>query len=267
MSYVNTTPAYVAAAASDLAIIGSTISSANSAALGPTSSVLPPGADEVSMSISALFGTHSQIYQQLSAQAALFHQQFVQLMSGSATQYATTEAANASPLQAVGQGALGAAGSAGSMVGGVPAAATAGLTGGSAMVAPAGHLATAVSPSLGVPAAYTSASTPLGAMRAATPAGLGPLAPAFAPAGAVQPETSTHASAPAMLVHNSESAAAAQAEAPEMSPAAAMPAPLAASATPAGAISPATRAYSPAGAAGSFRGQPAEVTPGRGLHV
>src|SRR5262245_40693461 len=157
MSYVKATPAYVAAAASDLAGIGCTISSANAAALVPTSSVLPPGADEVSMSIAALFGTHSQIYQQLSAQAALVHQQFVQLMSGSAAQYAGTEAANASPLQAVGQGALGTAGSAGSMAAGVPAAATAGLAGGSAPVVSAGHLATAVSPSSGVPAAHAPA--------------------------------------------------------------------------------------------------------------
>src|ERR1700758_601500 len=154
MSYVNAALAHVAAAASDLAGIGSTISSANSAALGPTSSVLPPGADEVSMSIAALFGTHSQIYQQLSAQAALFHQQFVQLMSGSAAHYATTETANASPLQVAGQSALGTAGSAGSMVAGMPAAATGGLTGGWAPVASAGHLVTAVSPSSGVSAAH-----------------------------------------------------------------------------------------------------------------
>src|SRR6201996_6447783 len=166
MSYVKATPAHVAAAASDLANIGSTISSANSAALGPTSNVLAPGADEVSASIAALFGTHSQIYQQLSAQAALFHQQFVELMNGGAAQYAATEAANASPLQTVGQGALGAAGSAGSMVAGVPAAATAGVTGGSATVAPAG-LATAVSPSAGVLAAHAPAGAPLAAMQAA----------------------------------------------------------------------------------------------------
>src|ERR1700758_5029218 len=145
MSYVNTTPVHVAAAAFDLAGIGSTISSANAAALGPTSSVLPPGADEVSMSIAELFDTHSQVYQQLSAQAALFHQQFVQLMNDSATQYAATEATNAAPLQAaVGQGAFGTAGSAGSMVAGVPVAATAGLTSGSAPLTSAAHLATAV---------------------------------------------------------------------------------------------------------------------------
>jgi len=81
-----------------LANIGSAIGSANTAAEGPTSSVLAPGADEVSAGIAALFGAHSQAYQALSAQAALFHQQFVHLMSAGAAQYAQTEAANATPL-------------------------------------------------------------------------------------------------------------------------------------------------------------------------
>ncbi len=55
---------------------------------GPTSGVLAPGADEVSASIAALFDAHSQVYQALSAQAAAFHSQFVQLMNGGAAQYA-----------------------------------------------------------------------------------------------------------------------------------------------------------------------------------
>jgi hypothetical protein len=104
MSFVFAMPEFVSAAASDLANIGSIIGSANAAALGPTSGVLAAGADEVSATIAALFDAHAQAYQALSAQAALFHQQFVQLMSGGAAQYAMTEAANASPLQTVGQG-------------------------------------------------------------------------------------------------------------------------------------------------------------------
>jgi hypothetical protein len=108
MSFVIAAPEYVAAAATDLANIGSAIGSANSAALGPTSSVFAAGADEVSAAISALFNGHAQAYQALSAQAAQFHQQFVQLMNGGASEYALTEAANASPLQTVQQGLLGA---------------------------------------------------------------------------------------------------------------------------------------------------------------
>uniref|UniRef100_UPI00389AEE2D PE family protein n=1 Tax=Mycobacterium sp. HUMS_1102779 TaxID=3383487 RepID=UPI00389AEE2D len=106
MSYVIAAPEQVTAAAADLGYLGSSISSANAAAMGPASSVTPPGADEVSASIAALFGAHAQAYQLLSAQAAAFHDQFVQLMNGGAAQYALTEAANASPLQTAHQGML-----------------------------------------------------------------------------------------------------------------------------------------------------------------
>ena len=57
MSFVIAVPQHVAAAATDLTSIGSTISSANSAASGPTSKVLAAAADEVSAQIAALFGT------------------------------------------------------------------------------------------------------------------------------------------------------------------------------------------------------------------
>jgi hypothetical protein len=54
-----------------------------------------------------LFGAHGRAYQSLSAQAAAFHQQFEQLMSGGAAQYAAAEAANANPLQTLEQDILG----------------------------------------------------------------------------------------------------------------------------------------------------------------
>ena len=101
MSYVVAAPEFVVAAAHDLATIGSNLSMANAVAVFPTSGVMAAGADEISATIAALFGAHAQAYQALSAQAALFHQQFVQLMSGGAAEYALTEAANASPLDAV----------------------------------------------------------------------------------------------------------------------------------------------------------------------
>ena len=106
--WVIAAPEYVAAAASDLANIGSSLGSANMAALAPTSGVLAAGADEVSAMIAALFSSHAQAYQALSAQAASFHAQFVQLMNGGASKYALTEAANASPLLTAAQGAMGA---------------------------------------------------------------------------------------------------------------------------------------------------------------
>jgi hypothetical protein len=82
-------------AASDLANIGSTITAANAAAAFLTSAVLPAGADAVSASMAALFGAHGNAYQTLSAQAATFHSQFVQLINGGASAYVSTEAANA----------------------------------------------------------------------------------------------------------------------------------------------------------------------------
>jgi hypothetical protein len=96
-------PELVDAAATDLANIGSTINVANAAAAFPTTGVLAAGADDVSASIAALFGAHAQAYQALSAQAAQFHAQFVQLMSTGAGAYASAEAASASPLQSVQQ--------------------------------------------------------------------------------------------------------------------------------------------------------------------
>ena len=84
----------VTAAATDLANIGSTISSANAAAAVPTTGVLAAAADEVSAAIASLFSRHAAAYQALSDQAAAFHDQFVQTLNSGAGAYASTEAAN-----------------------------------------------------------------------------------------------------------------------------------------------------------------------------
>ncbi|WP_261880888.1 PE family protein, partial [Mycobacterium marinum] len=99
MSYLIAAPEMVAAAATDLASVGSSISAANAAAAAPTMSVLAAGADEVSAVVAALFDAHAQAYQSLSAQAALFHEQFVQALNTGAGSYALAEAASVSPLQ------------------------------------------------------------------------------------------------------------------------------------------------------------------------
>ncbi|OOK69234.1 PE family protein [Mycobacterium kansasii] len=101
MSHLIAVPEIVAAAASDLENIGSSISVANAAAQWPTTAVLAAGADDVSAAIAALFSTHAQAYQTLSAQAAAFHAQFVRTLNAGAGSYAAAEAANASPLQPV----------------------------------------------------------------------------------------------------------------------------------------------------------------------
>jgi PE family len=72
-------------------------------AAAPTTGVLPAAADEVSAAITSLFAGHAQSYQALGSQAATFHAQFVQALSGAGGAYAAAEAANASPLQTVQQ--------------------------------------------------------------------------------------------------------------------------------------------------------------------
>ncbi len=109
MSFLIAAPDLVTAAASDLANVGSALTEANAAAVVPTTGVMPAALDEVSATIAALFGTHAQAYQALSAQATRFHSQFVQLLNAGANAYAGAEAnvvqsmqsAVAAPAQAV----------------------------------------------------------------------------------------------------------------------------------------------------------------------
>ena len=96
--FVLISPEVVTTASSDLNGIGSAIRSANAAAAGSTTSVLAAAQDEVSAAISKLFGGYAQEFQSLSAQAALFHEQFVQSLTSGAGAYASAEAANSDPL-------------------------------------------------------------------------------------------------------------------------------------------------------------------------
>lgn len=91
MSFVIANPEMLAAAATDLAGIRSAISAATAAAAAPTIQVAAAGADEVSLAISALFGQHAQAYQALSAQATIFHDQFVQALTSGGNLYAAAE--------------------------------------------------------------------------------------------------------------------------------------------------------------------------------
>jgi PE family len=91
----------LATAATDLASLGSTLDTANTAAAAQTTGVLVAAEDEVSAAIAALFSAHGQSYQALSAQAAAFHDRFVQALASGAGAYSAAEAANSSPLQAL----------------------------------------------------------------------------------------------------------------------------------------------------------------------
>lgn len=99
MSFVFAAPEMVTAAASDLATIGAQLGYANGAAASPTAGLLAAGADEVSVSIAQLFQAHAQQYQWVSARAAAFHAQFVQVLDSAGAAYAAAEYANVSPLQ------------------------------------------------------------------------------------------------------------------------------------------------------------------------
>src|SRR6516165_7621384 len=94
MAFVAAAPEAFTAAASDLADIGSAINEANTAAAAQTIRLEAAAVDEVSVQIAALFGAHAQNYQVLSAQAAAFHDHFVQTLAAAARSYASTEAAN-----------------------------------------------------------------------------------------------------------------------------------------------------------------------------
>jgi hypothetical protein len=106
MSHVIAAPDMVAATAADAAAIGSSLSEANMAAAASTTRVIAAAGDEVSAAIASLFSSHARAYQALSAQAAAFHDQFVHALNAGAAAYASTEAANAGPLQTLEQDAL-----------------------------------------------------------------------------------------------------------------------------------------------------------------
>ncbi len=100
MSFVNVAPQLVSTAAADAARIGSAINTANTAAAA-TTQVLAAAQDEVSTAIAALFGSHGQHYQAISAQVAAYQERFVLALSQASSTYAVAEAASATPLQNV----------------------------------------------------------------------------------------------------------------------------------------------------------------------
>ncbi|OBF75036.1 hypothetical protein A5750_10945 [Mycobacterium sp. 852002-51613_SCH5001154] len=99
MSFVITDPDAMAAAADELQAIGSSMEATNAAVAAPTTGVLPPATDSVSVRVAAMLDTHAQQYQALSAQAELFHNQFVETLITAKTAYAETEATNAAAMQ------------------------------------------------------------------------------------------------------------------------------------------------------------------------
>ena len=98
MSLMMAATELIAAAATDVSAVGSSLDAAHLVAAAPTVAVVPAAADEISAGIAHLFSQHAQNYQAIAAQAAAFNQQFAQHLTSSAHSYAATEAANAASL-------------------------------------------------------------------------------------------------------------------------------------------------------------------------
>jgi hypothetical protein len=98
MSYLLAAPEALVAAASDVAGIGATINAANAAAAVPTTGVLAAAADDISAQIAALFSSHGEGYQRLSASLSAFHDQFTLALNAGANTYASAEANAAQTL-------------------------------------------------------------------------------------------------------------------------------------------------------------------------
>ena len=99
MSYVKAAPEMLAAAATDVAAVGSTVNAAHLVAAAPTVALIPAAADEVSASITQVFSRAAQEYHALAGHAAAFNQQFAQHLNAAAGSYAAAEAAGAASLQ------------------------------------------------------------------------------------------------------------------------------------------------------------------------
>jgi hypothetical protein len=98
MSFVTTMSEAMTSTAGGLQDVGSAVAVGNVAAAAPTTGVIPAAADAVSALTAVQFATHAQMYQEISAQAAMIHDLFVATLATSAGSYAAAEAANAGTL-------------------------------------------------------------------------------------------------------------------------------------------------------------------------
>jgi hypothetical protein len=95
MSSLIAIPELMESAAQDLAGLGSSLELAKEAASTPTTGIIAAAEDEVSAAVASAFGAFGKEYQAVSAQAAAFHDEFVNLLNGGANAYLGTEIASA----------------------------------------------------------------------------------------------------------------------------------------------------------------------------
>lgn len=99
MTWFSAGPEAMSAAANNLADVGSALADSNNFAASQTTSMPASAGDQVSAVVARFFGAHAQGYQQISAQMASFHDQFVQALASNGASYANAETAAAAPLQ------------------------------------------------------------------------------------------------------------------------------------------------------------------------
>lgn len=109
MSQLSVVPELLKSASGCLETMGAGLRSANAAAAAQTTAIAAPALDEISTAITTLLGAHGQQFQALSAQSAVYHDNFVNLLNGGAAQYLSTEFANVQQSLAANTGAVGAA--------------------------------------------------------------------------------------------------------------------------------------------------------------
>jgi len=95
MSFLTAVPEELAAAAAQLAAIGSSLTAQNAGAAAPTTAIAPAAADQVSILQSGIFTAYGALYQQIAAEAQAMQEQFVQTLGLSSGTYSSTEASNA----------------------------------------------------------------------------------------------------------------------------------------------------------------------------
>ncbi|OBK22167.1 PE family protein [Mycobacterium asiaticum] len=98
MSYLTTQPQLLSAAAENLAGIRTALAEANAAAAGSTTGLAAAAADEVSAAAAQVFRAFGVEYQDVVSQAAVFHEQFQQALSGASIAYAESEVLNAAAV-------------------------------------------------------------------------------------------------------------------------------------------------------------------------
>lgn len=98
MALLAVNPELLASAAAELNNLGSTLTTAQRAAAGPTTGLAAAAEDEVSAAVAALFDRYGREYQLLSLRADAFGRQLTQSLDSAAEAYATAEAQSASSL-------------------------------------------------------------------------------------------------------------------------------------------------------------------------